>query len=91
VLNNLAYLMVEANVNVDEALRLAERAVQKAPDQPNFADTFGWICLRETGRTAHFRYSRGLVRNIRTIRPTGTILARRCFQKGDKPSAKGGP
>jgi predicted Zn-dependent protease len=46
VLNNLAFAMVETSGNLDEALRMAERAVQRVPDQPVFVDTLGWIYVK---------------------------------------------
>ena len=46
VLNNLAYAMVETNGNLDEALRLAQRAVQRVPEQAVFVDTLGWIYVK---------------------------------------------
>jgi Flp pilus assembly protein TadD len=47
VLNNLAYAMVETNGNIDEAMRLAQFAVKNSPDQPNFADTLGCVCVKK--------------------------------------------
>jgi tetratricopeptide (TPR) repeat protein len=46
VLNNLAYAMVETNGNLDEALRLAQRAVRTVPEQLAFIDTLGWIYVK---------------------------------------------
>ena len=44
--------------------------------------------IRKTGRTAHFRYSAGWLENIRTIRPTGTILARPCSRRVISPAPR---
>jgi Flp pilus assembly protein TadD len=41
--NNLAYLMVENNQNVDVALTLAQTARRILPDSPETADTLGWV------------------------------------------------
>jgi tetratricopeptide (TPR) repeat protein len=46
-LNNLAYLIAEQGGDLDHALTLAQRARQKAPDNPWFADTLGWIYFRK--------------------------------------------
>jgi len=46
-MNNLAFLIADNGGSLDEALKLAQRAVQKAPQQPNFADTLGWIYLKK--------------------------------------------
>jgi Flp pilus assembly protein TadD len=47
VLNNLAFLIVETEGDVNEALRLSQRAVQQAPNDPQFADTLGWVYLKK--------------------------------------------
>ena len=44
-LNNLAYLM--ALQNPDEALKLAQQAVELAPDDPATRDTLGWVYYRK--------------------------------------------
>jgi tetratricopeptide (TPR) repeat protein len=41
--NNLAWLMCEGNINLEEAQSLAKVARKKAPDDPEVADTLGWI------------------------------------------------
>jgi tetratricopeptide (TPR) repeat protein len=42
--NNLAWMIaVQGNGNLDEAVRLAQGAVQRYPSMPGFADTLGWI------------------------------------------------
>ena len=42
-LNNLAYLLARDPKGLDEALDLAERAHQRAPDNAAIADTLGWV------------------------------------------------
>jgi len=41
--NNLAYLMVETGDNLDTALSLAQTARRGMADNPNAADTLGWV------------------------------------------------
>lgn len=43
VLNNLAAILSEQGGDKDEALAMAQRAWQLAPDAPNVADTLGWL------------------------------------------------
>ena len=45
--NNLAYLLSSQNRNIDEALALAKKAKEKLPDDPNVADTLGYLYLRK--------------------------------------------
>ncbi len=41
--NNLAWDLAEEGSDLGEALRLAMQAKQAMPDQPNVADTLGWV------------------------------------------------
>lgn len=42
-LNNAAYLLVDHAKSADEALRFAQQAKERLPDNPVIADTLGWI------------------------------------------------
>jgi tetratricopeptide (TPR) repeat protein len=45
--NNLAWLLCENNLDLNEALSLARSARKKFPDSPEFADTLGWIHYKQ--------------------------------------------
>ena len=45
--NNLAWIYAEHGGNIDVALKLAEEAKEKAPNDPNIADTLGWIYVKK--------------------------------------------
>jgi tetratricopeptide (TPR) repeat protein len=46
--NNLAWLYAEYNKgNMDEAVRLAQSAVQANPGVPSFSDTLGWVYYKK--------------------------------------------
>jgi tetratricopeptide (TPR) repeat protein len=45
--NNLAWILSEEGRDLDEALRLAERAAAAAPNRPEIHDTVGWIYYRK--------------------------------------------
>ena len=45
--NNLAWLYVDSNRNLDQALQLAQTAVAALPDEPNVNDTLGWIYYKK--------------------------------------------
>src|SRR5579864_1032179 len=88
VLNNLAFAMVETNGNLDEALRLAERAVQRVPDQPAFVDTLGWIYVKKKMTASAVQVLNGVVKK----QPDNPVF---CYhfgvallQKGDLQRAK---
>jgi tetratricopeptide (TPR) repeat protein len=46
VMNNLAFLLAETGDNLDQALKLAHRAVEAAPNNSAFADTLGYVYLK---------------------------------------------
>ncbi len=50
VLNNLAWAL--DRMNDTRALATAERAYKAAPDQPDIADTYGWIVLRRQDKAS---------------------------------------
>jgi tetratricopeptide (TPR) repeat protein len=46
--NNLAWLYaVYGKGNIDEAVRLAQTAVQASPEVPSFVDTLGWVYYKK--------------------------------------------
>lgn len=45
--NNLAWLIVESQGNLDEALQLATAAVSKNQSVPGFYDTLGWVYFKK--------------------------------------------
>jgi len=45
--NNLAWIMVEQGGNLDIALSYAQTAREQKPDDPNIADTLGWIYYKK--------------------------------------------
>jgi len=46
-LNNLAFIKAEEGVDLDGALAMARRALQKLPNSPDIMDTVGWIYLKK--------------------------------------------
>jgi putative PEP-CTERM system TPR-repeat lipoprotein len=45
--NNLAWVYAEQNINLDQALQMAQMAKQHLPDDPEVSDTLGWIYLKK--------------------------------------------
>ena len=88
VLNNLAYAMVETNGNLDEALRLAQRAVRKVPEQPVFVDTLGWIYVKRNMTASAVQVLDGVVKK----QPDNPVFSYHfgvaLLQKGDLQRAK---
>lgn len=46
-LNNMAYLLAAMPNRADEALKYAQKAQEVSPDDPNIADTLGWILYQK--------------------------------------------
>lgn len=46
-LNNLAYILADRQEQLDEALKLAQRARERAPANLAIADTLGWVLYRK--------------------------------------------
>jgi Flp pilus assembly protein TadD len=44
--NNLAYIYSETGGDMDKALKLAQMAKEGAPEDPQIADTLGWILYK---------------------------------------------
>lgn len=56
--NNLAYLLAEGGGNLDRALDLAQEAKALLPDNPNAADTLGWVLYKKNVPSAAIGYLR---------------------------------
>ena len=56
--NNLAYLMAEGGQDLDRALDLAQEAKADLPDNPNAADTLGWVLYKKKVPAAAIGYLR---------------------------------
>ncbi len=62
--NNLAYLLAEQGGNLDRALDLAQEAKALLPDNPNAADTLGWVLYKKDVPSAAIDYLREAVGNM---------------------------
>ncbi|MBN8731774.1 MAG: tetratricopeptide repeat protein [Acidobacteria bacterium] len=87
-LNNLAYMMAESGVDLDQALTYAQRAKQKLPNNPDVADTLGWVYIKKNLSDDAIKIFRDLLQ----VKPDHVTwryhLAIALFQKGDKLQAK---
>jgi tetratricopeptide (TPR) repeat protein len=54
--NNLAYLLAERGQDLDRALDLAQEAKALLPDNPNAADTLGWVLYKKNIPSAAIGY-----------------------------------
>ena len=88
LLNSLAAALVETNGSLDEALRMAQRAVQKSPRQAQFIDTLGWIYLKKKMTGDAVELFSDLVKNYPDDATFRYHLGAALFEKGDRPAAR---
>jgi len=87
-MNNLAYLIAETGKDLEEALQLAQRATQKAPNEPNYSDTLGWIYLKKNMNDSALQIFSNLVRKYPENPSYRLHLGMTFLQKGDKEKAR---
>ncbi len=87
-LNNLAFWMVENNGDLDLALTYAQKAKQLLPQNPDVADTLGWVYLRKNLADDAIRIFADLVKQRPKHVTWRYHLAIALAQKGDKLQAK---
>jgi tetratricopeptide (TPR) repeat protein len=87
-LNNLAYEKAEEGVDLDQALTMAQRAVQKVPNSMDMADTLGWIYIKKNLSDDAVRVFHDLVQKDPKNPTFHYHYGMALLQKGDKPSAK---
>jgi tetratricopeptide (TPR) repeat protein len=87
-MNNLAYLLAETGDSLDEALRFARQVVNKAPDNPAFADTLGYVYLKRDQNDVAVEIFDKLVRKYPSDPNFGYHLGMALYQRGDLTQAK---
>ncbi len=87
-LNNLAFIKAEEGVDLDQALTMAQRAVQKVPSSPDMADTLGWVYIKKNLSEDAIRVFKDLVQKQPDKAAYHYHYGMALLQKGDKPSAK---
>jgi tetratricopeptide (TPR) repeat protein len=88
-LNNLAYVIAEsAGGDLNEALTFAQRANRKLPQQPDIADTLGWIYLKKNLPDNALEIFQANVARAPANARYRYHLGMALYQKGDKAHAK---
>jgi tetratricopeptide (TPR) repeat protein len=87
-LNNLAYMKADEGVDLDQALTMAQRALQKLPNSPDVADTLGWIYIKKNLSEDAVRVLQELVTKDPGNPTFHYHFGMALLQKGDKPSAR---
>jgi tetratricopeptide (TPR) repeat protein len=87
-LNNLAYIRAEEGGDLDQALSMAQRALQNLPSAHEISDTVGLIYIKKALSQEAVRVLDDLVK-LEPSNPTFRFhLAMALQQKGDKPRAR---
>jgi tetratricopeptide (TPR) repeat protein len=87
--NNLAWLLCEGNANLEEALSLAKNAKKKAPEDPEIAETLGWIYYKMKNYTLAVYQLQQSVGNRKQPQAEHYYRLGMAFSgKGDAPKAK---
>jgi tetratricopeptide (TPR) repeat protein len=86
-LNNLAHWLAESPEGLDEALRLAQKAYQKAPASPTVAETLGSIYLKRNMNDEAIQLYRRLAEQDPRRPRWLSQLAQAYLQKGDTSQA----
>jgi len=87
-LNNLAYTLLDIGGSDDEAQKLAERALQKSPRSPNFADTLGMVYLKKNLDDSALQVFSGLTQRFPDNPVFRYHYALTLTQKGQNAKAK---
>jgi tetratricopeptide (TPR) repeat protein len=87
-LNNLAYMLADTGSNLDRALTLAQRARQQVPNDPNIADTLGFIYVKKNLHDSAIALFQELIEREPKRATFRLHLAEALAKKGDKTQAR---
>jgi tetratricopeptide (TPR) repeat protein len=82
--NNLAYLLSSREGDIDEALKFAQVAKEKLPDDPSVMDTLGWIYYKKGSMEMPSRSFRTAWKNCLKTQRCITTWERRCLKKATR-------
>ncbi len=87
-LNNAAYFLADTGGDLDEALRLAQQALEKFPGQPGFSDTVGYIYLKKGLNDSAVQTFSNLARKYPMFAGFRYHLGLALYVKGDSAAAR---
>ena len=87
-LNNAAFFLADTGGDLDEALRLAKRALEKSPGQPGFSDTVGYIYLKKGLNDSALETFSNLARKYPMFASFRYHLGLALFAKGESAAAR---
>ncbi len=87
-LNNLAFLLADTGGNLDEALRMAQHALAKNPEEATVSDTIGYIYLKKGLHESAIQIFGNLSKKHPKYASFRFHLGLALYQKGDKTGAR---
>jgi tetratricopeptide (TPR) repeat protein len=86
-LNNAAFFLADTGGDLDQALQLAQHALEKVPGQPGFSDTIGYIYLKKGLYDSAIQTFRNLTQKYPMFAVFRYHLGLALYEKGDKAAA----
>jgi tetratricopeptide (TPR) repeat protein len=87
-MNNLAFLLAQTGDSLDEAVKLARQAVSKAPNNPAYLDTLGFVYLKRDQSDDALEIFTNLIRKYPDDPACAYHTGMAWYQKGDHARAK---
>ena len=87
-MNNLAFLLAQTGDSLDEAVKLAREAVSKAPKNPAYLDTLGYVYLKRDQNDDALEIFTNLIRKYPNDPACAYHTGMAWYQKGDRAKAK---
>jgi tetratricopeptide (TPR) repeat protein len=86
--NNLAYILAEANRDLNEALMLAQTAKERMPEDPNVMDTLGWVYYKKGLYDSAIGEFKDSLAKSPDNAPVVYHLAMALYKKGEKDQSR---
>jgi len=86
--NNLAWIYSEIQGDQDKAFRLAQKAREGGPDDPQIADTLGWILYKKGNYEWALSYLKESAAKLSSNAEVQFHLGMTQFKLGDAPAAR---
>ena len=87
-MNNLAFLLAQTGDSLDEAIKLAQTAVSKAPNNPAYLDTLGYVYLKRDQNDDALDIFTKLIHKYPNDPACAYHTGMAWYQKGDRARAK---
>jgi Flp pilus assembly protein TadD len=87
-MNNLAFLLAQTGDSLDEAIKLAQTAVSKAPNNPAYLDTLGYVYLKRDQNDDALDIFSKLIHKYPNDPACAYHTGMAWYQKGDRARAK---